>query len=276
MANKRVKAWRDYIPSGVTNTAIADWHRKQPPRVQTCASPSTLLDCPRVVWLRRHEVPFTNVMGWGKAQRLLLGRNFEDFVAKQLKEAGVLLHHWADNPGDVVDKFAHGEGLDKLTGVGDLLLQIGDKVAMSDAKTSRADSFLYVPIDPEEIFKDYFWYKYKIQVTAYYMLAHWNKDWFEKNKLPLPEICHLFSFALDDGVVRRDFTWEPTRTDADEVVRLTRRWNKAYNSPAMPECLCEEHEGKGVIFCPFGIMPTGSNVCTSCCDEKLGTGVNND
>lgn len=268
---KRDYGWKNYIPDGIANSAIAKWHEdlNSEDRVQTCASPSTLLDCPRVVWLRRHKVPATNEMGWGKKQRLLLGRVLENQIADQFKHAGILLWHWKDDVAGESVKFEHGEGLNKLAGTGDLLLQYGEDVAMSDAKTSRSDSFLYVPIDPEEIWQDYFWYKYKLQVTAYYMLAHWNKWWFEENKVPLPTICHLFSYALDDGIVKRDISWKAEEKDIREVVRLTKAWNEAYHSETMPDCTCQEHEGKGVLFCRYGIMEKGKNVCTSCCSDEL-------
>lgn len=263
--------WKNYIPEGIANGAIKKWHDElnSEDRIQTCASPSTLLDCPRVVWLRKHKVPSTNEMGWGKKQRLLLGRVLENQIADQFKHAGILLWHWKDDVAGESVKFEHGKGLDRLAGTGDLLLEYGEHVAMSDAKTSRSDSFLYVPIAQDEVFADYFWYKYKLQVTAYYMLAHWNKDWFKENELPLPDICHLFSYALDDGIVRRDFTWTPTKEDATEILRLVRQWNVAYQSEVMPDCTCQEHEGKGVLFCRYGVMEKGKNVCTSCCDSEL-------
>lgn len=287
------KTWKNYIPENSSaNLAIARWHAQQPDRVQTTATPSTLTDCPRVVWLKyKHHVPITNVMGWGKKQRLLLGRNFENQIAEQYKAAGQLLFHWKDDvPGESI-KFGMGEGDSRIEGTPDLLLKLDAGVAISDAKTSRADSFAYVPLEAKDIWKDAFWYKYKLQVTAYYMLAHKNKEWFVKNgkreeldfdelqymdedeanirPLPLPDICHLFSFALDDGIVRREITWKPSQKDAAEVIYYAKRWNRAYRSETMPDCVCSDGEGKGVIFCAYGIMEPGKNVCSTCCDDKL-------
>lgn len=270
MANKRVTAWKNFIPESIANQAIAKWHDDHPSdRVQVCASPSTLLECPRVVWLKKQGVEPTNTMGWGKKQRLLLGRILENQIADQFKHSGILLWHWKDDVAGESVKFEHGDGLDKIAGTGDLLLQLGKEVGMSDAKTSRSDSFLYVPTDDKEIFQDYFWRKHKLQVTAYFMLAHWNKEWFVEMGLPLPTVGHLFSYALDDGIVRRDITWKPSKEDAEEVMRLTRRWNAAYNADEMPACTCQHDEGKGVLFCPYGIQPSDKNFCTSCCDDGL-------
>lgn len=281
-------AWGNFIPNGAINEAIASWQSKQPDRVQTSASPSTLLECPRVVWLKKHAVEPTNTLGWGKKQRFLLGRQLESMIAGQLEDEGLLLHWWQDDkPGDSI-KFEHGEGLDKITGTPDLLLKIGDKVAISDSKTSRSDSFKYVPIDDSEIWEDPYWYRYKLQLTAYYMLCHWNKDWFtghkkalaghpfhevqhEPDPLSLPEVCHLFSYALDDGIVRRELIWKPTKEDMLEVGRLTRRWNAAYASETMPDCTCTEDDS--VKFCAYGIMEDGKKICSSCCDDKLNEGV---
>ena len=291
------KEFAGYIPDGVANQAIKKWHEEHnPERIQTIASPSTLTECPRVVWLRKHNVPLTNPMKWGLKQRLLLGRILENQIAEQFKASGILLYHWKDDVAGESVKFGLGEGRDRLEGTPDLLLQYGDKVAISDAKTSRGDSFAYVPIDPDEIFEDYLWYKYKLQLTAYYMLCHQNKEWFklggntkeqlaraielygeatikanQRKPIPLPEVCHLFSYALDDGVVRRDFTWKPTKKDAEEVVRLTRRWNDAYASEVMPDCTCPEHEGWK--FCKyaheFTRTKTGYELGTACCSDEL-------
>lgn len=277
------KEYASYIPEGVANDAIAEWHKKHnPEREQSVASPSTLTECPRVVWLQKHKVPLTNPMKWGLKQRLLLGRILENQIAEQFESASILLWHWKDDVAGESVKFGHGKGLTRLEGTPDLLLQYGDKVAISDAKTSRADSFGYVPIDPDEIFEDYLWYKYKLQLTAYYMLCHWNKEWFEAtgritkpDPLPLPEICHLFSYALDDGVVRRDFTWTPTKEDAAEVMRLTKRWNEGYASETMPDCTCSEHGGEK--FCryasEFTKTKTGYELGTKCCEDSLGSEV---
>jgi hypothetical protein len=267
--------WGRYISDGLINDTIRDWQAKQPDRVQTVASPSTLKECPRVVWLKKHGYEPTNKLGWGKKQRFMLGRITENMIARQLDDEGHLLWHWKDDYAGESDKFTHGEGLDRLEGTPDLLIKLGDKVAISDSKTSRGDSFKYVPIEEDEIWEDPFWYKNKLQLTAYFMLAHWNKEWFERPEntanawtpLPLPEVCHLFSYALDDGIVRRELSWTPTNKDVAEVKRLVRRWNSAYQSETMPECTCEE-DGS-VIFCAYGIMPEGKNICTSCCDIKL-------
>lgn len=256
-----------YIPNKLVNKAIADYQDRQPQRVRAFATPSSLTECPRVVWLRKHGVEPTNTMGWGLKQRLELGRILEGLVAKQLDQAGVLLHHWADNFEGESEPFSHGEGLEKLVGTPDLLLQL-HKVAISDAKTSRSDSFKFVPIVAAEIWKDSYWYKYKLQLTAYFLLCHWNKGWFEANGLPLPEICHLFSYALDDGIVRREITWVPTKKDVAEVLRLTRRWNEAYASESCPDCTCIE-DGS-VKFCPFGVKENKEDkVCKSCCSSTL-------
>jgi hypothetical protein len=265
------REWGEYLPHSGINDLIAKWQDKQPEREQDCASPSRLMDCPRVIWLRKHNVPATNIMGWGKKQRFLLGRQLENMIAGQLKDEGVLLHHWADNFAGESDKFENGEGLDHIEGTPDLLLKLDGRVLISDSKTSRSDSFKYVPITPQEIWEDPYWYRYKLQVTAYFMLCHWNVKWFEENKLPLPDSCHLFSYALDDGIVRRELTWLPSTKDGQEVARLTRRWNEAYASETMPACTCIDDDT--VKFCNYGIMPEGKKICDSCCDLTLGEGV---
>lgn len=294
------KEWANFIPDGSANRAIAAWHKRQPDRAQTMASPSTLTECPRVVWLRyKKHIPVTSPTPWGKAQRLLLGRNFENQIAKQYETAGQLLWHWKDDVAGESVKFGMGEGLTRIEGTPDLLLAIDGYVAISDAKTSRADSFGYVALTADEAFKDPFWHKYKLQVTAYYMLCHKNKEWFQpqpkftkpgqlekaiKNmgagsvlelgggrQLPLPNICHLFSFALDDGVVRREFTWKVTKADVDEVLFYAKRWNTAYASETMPECTCGE--SKGTMFCPYAheFIQTrkGATLATACCADSL-------
>lgn len=282
------KEWAAYIPSGSANAAIAAWHEAQPERKQTVASPSTLTECPRVVWLRyKMGVPVISPTPWGKAQRLLLGRNFENQIAEQYKAAGQLLWHWKDDvPGESI-KFGMGEGLNRIEGTPDLLLAIDGYVAISDAKTSRADSFAYVPLTADGAFQDPFWHKYKLQVTAYYMLCHKNREWFmmqatpardktpdtplTDSGLPLPNICHLFSFALDDGIVRREFTWNPTKEDAEEVLFYAQRWNAAYASDTMPACTCGE--SKGTMFCPYAHEFTttrkGATLGTACCADSL-------
>lgn len=259
-------AWGAYIPDKTVNKAIARWHEAQAPWQRMHASPSTLTECPRVVWLRHRGVPPTNPLGWGKKQRFMLGRQLESLIVRQLDSAGDLLHWWQDDePGQSI-KFEHGNGLDYLAGTPDLLLNL-HKVAISDAKTSRSDSFKFVPVEARAIWTDPYWYKYKLQLTAYFMLCHWNKPWFEENKLPLPEICHLFSYALDDGIVRRELSWTPTKLDANRVNSLVRRWNEAYVSETLPDCTCPKDGG--VKFCMYGVMNKGDKVCKTCCDEKL-------
>jgi hypothetical protein len=198
------KAWGNFIPDGFVNGAIADWQAKQPERVKVMASPSSLMDCPRVIWLKRQNVEPTNKLGWGKKQRFMLGRITENTIAQQLKDEGLLLHHWKDDTVGESEPMAMGEGDTKIAGTPDLLLDLGDLVAISDSKTSRSDSFMWVPIEASEIWEDPFWFRYKLQLTAYYLLCHANAEWFAKHELPLPQVCHLFSYALDDGIVRRE------------------------------------------------------------------------
>lgn len=260
-------AWGDYIANGVINDAIANWHADRGDRVQSCASPSTLTECPRVVWLKRHGVPKTNVMGWGKAQRLMLGRITENLIAQQLHEDGKLLWHWKDDHAGESKKFEHGEGLTLLTGTPDLLIRVGDQTAISDSKTGRSDGYKWVPTTMPEIWDDPYWYKYKLQLTAYFLLCHWNKAWFAHRNLPLPELCHLFSYSLDDGIVRRELVWKPTKEDAAAVNGYVRRWNEAYAAEDMPDCTCKA-EGT-VKFCAYSVVPEGSKVGTMCCDDNL-------
>jgi len=269
-------AWRGYIPSGGINDVVASWHSKQPPRVQTVASPSTLTECPRVVWLKKHKVPYTNDMGWGRKQRMMLGRITENLFASQLRDEGKLLWHWKDDVAGESVKFGMGDGLSRLEGTPDLLINLDGKVLISDAKTSRADSFAYVPIN-EDVWKDELWYKYKLQVEAYYLLCHKNKDWFENSKqterglraknLPLPEACHLFSYALDDGVVKREYTWKPSQETASEIIHYANRWNKAYQSETIPNCQCTE---VGTKFCPYAFefetTRSGFKMGKVCCE----------
>lgn len=274
------KAWRSFIPNGGINDVIKDWHSKQPPRKQTVASPSTLTECPRVVWLKKHGATLTNDMGWGVKQRLMLGRITEGLFAQQLKDEGKLLWHWKDDFEGESIKFGMGDGLTRIEGTPDLLLELDGQVVISDAKTSRADSFAYVPIN-DDIWKDELWYKYKLQVEAYYLLCHKNKDWFSNRRefnpigkrsvqgkeVSLPEACHLFSYALDDGVVKREFTWTPTKNTADQILEYTKRWNAAYQSETTPDCLCTETQVK---FCPFATefseTRTGYKLGTKCCE----------
>jgi len=257
--------WRAHIPDKGMNAVIEAWHAQQPMREQTVASPSTLTECPRVVWLNKHKVPFTNPKGWGQKQRLLLGRNFENKIAEQLKDEGKLLWHWKDDVAGESVKFGMGEGLSRIEGTPDLLLNLTGVVLISDSKTSRADSFAYVPLN-DAIWEDELWYHYKLQVECYYLLCHRNKDWFKEHGLLLPEACHLFSFALDDGVIKRELTWKPTKEVAEEILAYAKRWNAAYQSDTMPECLCTETQMK---FCSFGyaheVTRTGYKLQTKCC-----------
>lgn len=271
----------EFIVPGGMNKVIADWQYKQPDHPRDHATPSTLTTCPRVAWLLNHDVAPTNEMTWAVKQRMLLGRLFENQFAEQLKDEGMLLKHWKDDPGVAVEKFAMGEGIDFMDGVPDYLLMLrqleqGEIVAVSDAKTSRSDSFGYTPIDDVEIFTEWNWYKYRLQLTAYYMLCHANKQWFEFNPtrtpetLPLPTHCHLFSYALDDGVVRREVLWTPTQEDMLEVKRYIRRYNNAVASPTMPECLCHEsYDQFDVKFCRFGQVEAGKKIADRCCSDSL-------
>lgn len=260
----------EHIVDGGMNDVIKSWQSKQPEHPREIASPSTLSMCPRVVWLLNHDVPVTNEMTWAVKQRLLLGRLFEDQFAKQLKDEGLLLFHWADNPGQEVEKFKAGEGNRRLQGVPDYLLELNGEVIISDAKTSRSDSFGYIAIEDDEIFKEWGWYKYRLQLTAYFMLCHANKDWFEKNKFSLPTKCHLFSYALDDGVVRREITWTPTKVDMETVFRFTERYNKGVASKVMPDCTCKESFDEfDVKFCKYGIVNAGDKIAKTCCSPSV-------
>lgn len=249
------------------NNAVKAWHDAQPPRVQGCASPSTLTDCPRVIWRKKHGVELTNPKTWAFKQRLLLGRNFENKIAEQLDHAGLLLWHWKDDVSGESVKFSMGEGESRIEGTPDLLIKLGDKVAISDAKTGRSDGYGFIAVD-NEVWKDHFWYKYKLQLTAYYMLCHKNKDWFKKHGLPLPEICHLFSYAMDDGVIRREFTWKPDQQDFSQVIYYAKRWNRAYASETEPACTCTE---KDAMFCPYADLSSaytskkGKTLYKECC-----------
>jgi hypothetical protein len=267
--NKSSPVWRSYIPDGGMNAVIRDWHSKQPPREQAFASPSTLTDCPRVVWLKKHKVPFANEMGWGTKQRLMLGRVAENTFARQLKNEGKLLWHWKDDEAGESIKFGMGDGLTHVEGTPDLLINLDGTVLISDSKTSRADSFAYVPID-DKVWEDELWYHYKLQVECYYMLCHKNADWFAKVGLSLPEACHLFSYALDDGVVKREFTWKPTQRVAAEVLYYVKRWNTAYQSETIPDCACTETQRK---FCAYATETTttksGYKLGTVCCGDEL-------
>lgn len=282
---------RDHIVDSGINDVIKEWQDNTPDREQTCASPSSMTECPRVVWFKKHKVPAPNQMGWGKKQRNMLGRVAENVFAMQLKDQGKLLWHWKDDEVGESVKFGMGEGLTRIEGTPDLLIKLGGTVLISDAKTSRADSFTYVPLD-DKVWDDFLWYKYKLQVEAYYMLCHKNKAWFDVagydekrvaelygeatakvNKpkaLPLPEACHLFSYALDDGVVKREFTWKPTQKTAAEILYYVKRWNEAYQSEEMPECQCNETQVK---FCQYATQTeataTGYKLGIECCGEEL-------
>lgn len=261
----QAKERKAYIPDSPMNNAIRDWHLKQEPRIPKVASPSSLTTCPRVIWRKVNGIEPTNKMGWGTAQRLLLGRNFEGMIAKQLDEAGLLLHHWKDVEKGDSDPFVVGEGDTKIVGTPDLLIKINDKVYISDAKTSRADSFAYVPIDDIKIWDDEGWFKYKMQVEMYYHLCHANKQWFEDNELPLPEGCHLFSFALDDGVVKRDITWTPN-IPKETIMKYALRFNQAVRSEVEPKCECTEHDTKFCAFAhEFKTTKTGYKLGIGCC-----------
>lgn len=264
------KEWKSYISDGTANAAIAAYHLKRPERVQDCATPSSLTECPRVVWMRyTRSMKPTNVMGWGKQQRNMAGRMFEKLIASQYAEAGQLLHHWQDEEAGQSEPFVGGEGLTKLKGTPDLLLRLV-KVVISDSKTARGDGFAYVPLNMTDAWQDPLWNKNRIQLNGYYALAHANKEWFKKALLPLPEACHLFSYALDDGVVRREFMWEPTTTDLQEVKNYTQRWNIAYASTIMPDCVCILEDK--VKFCPmayeFITTKSGYKLGSKCCNES--------
>lgn len=256
-----------FIQDGPMNEAIKTWHDAQPPRKQTCASPSTLMDCPRVVWRQKSKVEITNPKTWALKQRLLLGRNFENKIAEQLEFNKILLHHWKDDVVGESVKFSMGEDDSKIEGTPDLLIRLGDKIAISDAKTGRSDGYGYVATN-DKVWEDQFWYRYKLQLTAYYMLCHKNKAWFKEQGLLLPEICHLFSFALDDGVVRREFTWKPDQEDAAQVIYYTKRWNRAYNAKSEPDCACSD---KDAMFCPYADLDSsyttkkGKTLYRECC-----------
>lgn len=268
------KAWAEHIEDGLVNRAIAEYHAKRPGRVQTCASPSTLTECPRVVWLKKHKVKPPIPLGWGKAQRMMQGRVFEDVIAKQLKESGNLLHHWSDNEEDEPVKFEMGEGENRIAGTPDLLIKEDDTVYISDAKTSMGKSFAYVPTTIPEVWEDYLWFKYQLQVETYYMLCHKNADWFKKNGLLLPNACHLFSYALDDGINRREFKWKATKDTAAKILYYAKRWNQAYASETMPACTCNEFDGTPKKFCYYvtkqEATQSGYKLGVECCTDELG------
>ena len=257
----------EYISDGGMNTVIREWHEQQEERKKDVASPSSVLTCPRVLWFKKQGIKPINEMTWAVKQRMLLGRTFEDKFAEQLGDK--LLYHWKDNPEDEPEKFTMGEGMTLNTGVPDYLLKL-DKVVISDAKTSRSDSFGYVPIHEQELWQEWNYYKYKIQLTNYFMLAEQNPEWFKKHNLPMPEECHLFIYALDDGVVRREVTWKPTSEDRATVLKATVRFNTAVNSDVMPPCTCRQSFGEfDVKFCDYGEREQGKKIAESCCSPDL-------
>ena len=142
-------------------------------------------------------------------------------------------------------------------------------IAISDAKTSRSDSFGYLPVG-NDIWTDWGYYKYRMQLTGYYLLAHKNKDWFKAKKLPLPTHLHLFTYALDDGIVRREMLWQPTKEDIDNVVKYTKRFNQALVAKEMPDCTCtDSYDNFEVKFCRYGVKVGGSKVAETCCADSL-------
>lgn len=278
----------EFLPSGGINDVIALWHAKQTDRPLSYASPSKLTTCPRVVWLANHGVESTEKMTWAVKQRMLLGRVLENKLAEQIAEVGgdtKLLYHWKDDDYTIQSldeddrpfKFSTGEGDKHDEGVPDYLISVktdeGEVIAISDAKTSRSDSFGYVEFDNNHIFDDGGWFKYKIQLTDYYMLCHSpeGKAWFKENNLPLPTHCHLFSYALDDGVVRREVLWQPTQEDMNLVLNLRVRFNQAVHASSMPDCTCATDlpDNFAVKFCRYGVKQDGEKVCGSCCGDNL-------
>lgn len=260
----------NFIPNKGMNEVIKNWQKKQPEREFTCATPSRLTQCPRSVWLQVHNVPPTEDRTWAVKQRMMLGRKLEDMFAMQLENEGILIYHWKDNPGDEVAKFVSGSGTSRLEGVPDYILDLNGKSTVSDAKTSRSDSFGYVPIEAPEIWEDGGWFKYKVQVEAYYKLMLDNELQLSKLGIPTPEQCHLFSYALDDGIVRREIIWTPTAFDLQQVEFYTERFNKAMIAKEMPDCTCAETpDGFEIKFCPYAVKEKGAKIGTSCCDDSL-------
>lgn len=166
---------------------------------------------------------------------------------------------------------------------GDLPKSITHRVAVSDAKTGRSDGYGYVPLGAPEIWNEWNWYRMKIQLTAYYMLcraqeklkvilpeAKWSAGVPVERTLPYPEVCHLFSYALDDGVVRREETWEPTEEDMETVRKMTRRFNEAVVAKECPKCTCAgSYDGFDVKFCDFSVPIPGQKVAEVCCQDDL-------
>lgn len=265
------KKWYNHIPTNGINRVIQEWHANQAERGMETCSPSIITTCPRVVWLANHGVEPTKVTGWGMKQRMMLGRVLENTIAEQLRDAGLLLWHWKDDPGVEVDSFEFGIGtMSHFKGTPDLLLSLDDIPTISDAKTSRSDSFGYVAIQAKDLLRDGGWNKYRIQVNAYYMLCHANRDWFIDRDLPLPQQCHLFSYALDDGIVRREVVWKPTEEDREEVIAYAIRYNTALASNDCPDCTCTDGDDNfDVKFCKYGEVEAGDKMATSCCDDNL-------
>jgi hypothetical protein len=264
----------NHIPEGGMNKVIEDWHAKQADRELVAASPSQIATCPRTVWLTLHDVPRIDEMTWALKQRLLLGRLFENQFAEELADADLLLHHWKDDPGMEVEKFSYGKKGDAtyFEGVPDYLTKIDGTVYISDAKTSRSDAFGYVPINDFEIWTDGGWYKNRMQLIGYYILCHANKAKMEAMGFPLHQGCQLFSYALDDGVVRREVKWVPTQDDINKFLEYTIRFNKAMNATECPACTCGESLGGFEIkFCKYGVKADGAKIAESCCDDNLIT-----
>lgn len=262
----------NFIPRSQLNDAIEAWHGKQLEREIVAASPSTACRCPRSVWLELHGVPATNDTTWAMKQRMLLGRLFENQFAEVMQDAGILIHHWKDDPGIVIEKFTFGDkgSATYFEGVPDYIINYEGAVCVSDAKTSRSDSFGYLPILQDELFQDGGWHKNKMQLTGYYILLRSNTTRMKRDGLPLPTYCHLFSYALDDGMVRREAVWKPTLEDIDEFMGNVQRFNAAMVSPTCPACTCHEsQDGFEVKFCRYGIKAKGAKVCDTCCSDDL-------
>lgn len=263
----------NFIPDGGMNAVIKQWQDKQPDRELEYSSPSAVTRCPRSIWLEINGVKHTQETTWALKQRLLLGRLFENQFAEELDDAGMLLKHWKDDPGVTVEKFKYGNPGDPtyFEGVPDYLTRLEDgKVYISDAKTSRGDSFGYLPTNEFELFTDGGWFKNRMQLTGYYILCHANADKMAAMGLPLPEGCHLFSYALDDGVVRREARWIPSQNDIDKFLNYVRRFNAALKATEAPDCTCgETPDGFEIKFCKYSIKPEGSKIGTSCCSDNL-------
>ena len=268
----------EYISDGFVNKSISQYYANEKQRKLDHPSPSSITACRRVIWLDNKDVKHTNVLTWAKQMRLSLGRLLEDNLAKIFMQNKSLLAYMDDNNEQIilkkpVDGVLQELAVEKLqskqfpglTGVFDFLLDINGTVVVSDAKTARSDSFGYVPIDEAEVFEDLGWRNRKIQLTGYYILCYENKDLFEKWGLPLPTACHLFSYALDDGVVRREYIWQPTQADVEEFGLYYQNFMLGFNSVEMPVCTCTDFDVK---FCKYGIEKKGG-IYTSCCADFL-------